>query len=46
MPSPYIPLLASAYRLALADMNCDGSNEVVYGAYDGTVRCICPRSGE
>jgi hypothetical protein len=38
--NPYIPIKGCAYRLALADINRDGNKEMIYGAYDGYVRCI------
>jgi lambda-carrageenase len=37
--SPYIPVKGSAWHLALADVTGDGENELIYAAYDGTVRC-------
>ena len=35
----YIPVKGSAWRLAIADVTSDGKNELIYGAYDGAVRC-------
>ncbi|MGD2176163.1 MAG: VCBS repeat-containing protein, partial [Candidatus Brocadiaceae bacterium] len=35
----YLPVIGSAWRLALADVNGDGARELIYGAYDGAVRC-------
>lgn len=43
--SPYIPIKGCAYRLVLADVDGDGQREIVYGAYDGHVRCVNPRTG-
>ena len=43
--SPYIPIKGCAYRLALADVNGDGRNEMIYGSYDGAVRCQDLNSG-
>jgi outer membrane protein assembly factor BamB len=35
----------SAWRLALGDIDGDGRNKLVYGAYDGAVACIDPSTG-
>ena len=42
----YLPVKGSAWRLALADVTDDGKNELIYGAYDGAVRCIDLSSGK
>lgn len=42
----YIPIKGCAYRLALADVTGSGRKELVYGAYEGAVRCINPESGK
>jgi lambda-carrageenase len=44
--STYIPVKGSAWRLALTDVNGDGVNDMVYGAYDGAVRCVDLNSGK
>ncbi len=41
----YLSIKGAAWRLCLADVNGDGSNEIVYGAYDGAVRCVDPLTG-
>lgn len=41
----YIAITGSAWRLALGDMNGDGKQELIYGAYDGAVRCVNPETG-
>jgi hypothetical protein len=42
----YIPVSGSAWHVSVADINGDGQKELVYGAYDGTVRCQSLSSGE
>lgn len=41
----YIPIRGSAWRLGLGDLDGDGRNELVYGAYEGAVRAINPATG-
>ena len=43
--TPYLPIKGSAWRLALGDVDGDGRNELIYGAYEGAVRCINPANG-
>ena len=42
----YYPVKGSAWRLAVADVTGDGKNELIYGAYDGAVRCQDLSSGK
>jgi len=35
----YIPVRGSAWRIAVASVTGDGRKQVIYGAYDGAVRC-------
>jgi hypothetical protein len=40
----YIPIKGNAWRLALADINGDGKKELIYGSFEGAVRCIDPQA--
>jgi len=42
---PYVPVKGSAWRLALADLDGTGVKRLVYGTYDGAVRCQDLSSG-
>ena len=42
----YIPVKGSTWRLALADVRGNGEKQLVYGAYDGAVRCQDLSTGE
>lgn len=44
-PSAYLPVKGSAWRLAAADVNGDGANEIIYSARDGAIRCVNPADG-
>jgi lambda-carrageenase len=44
MDSPYLPIDGNAWRLALTDVDGDGTNELIYGAYEGKV-CAIRKSG-
>ncbi|HEC84748.1 MAG: hypothetical protein DRR08_30655 [Candidatus Parabeggiatoa sp. nov. 2] len=37
--TPIIPVKGSAWRLAIADVTGDGKKELIYGTFDGAVRC-------
>lgn len=41
----YVPIKGCAWRLALGDIKGDGKNELIYGAYDGALRCVEPATG-
>ena len=42
----YLPVKGSAWRLAVADVNGDGKNEIAYSARDGAIRCVDPADGK
>lgn len=43
--SPYLPIDGNAWRLAVGDVDGDGSNELICGLYQGAVSCVDPVTG-
>jgi len=41
-----VPTKTSVWQLTLADLNRDGTDEVLYGGYEGDLSCVDMRSGE